>query len=488
MVSPVRSAARSWWVLLAAVAVAVAGCGQAPETSAGSETAAASASSTTTATAGGAADPDAETVADDGAGRDGSWEFPECGDVPNLSAPPEAYRDKPVYVADEGPVEEVRAWAETQPGYETIWIDADHLGWISVGFTQGADARQKDLEEEFAGAGVVAVPIERTEAELDALAERVYRELAPLVAEPHRVTASGSASTGVAALRVPGLTDEIRGEITKRFSGEPLCVDGLEPAPPPGPQPSGGDGWRLLADEEGGESWLVGLAADAAGLAELWTEIGLAAPVPEVDFDEHVVVSFGAVYGSSCPDIRLDDVVVDGAVVYPEIVLVKPQTWCTLDANSHTYVVALERSRLPSGPFVIQLEAELSEYAQPGERLRVDADLSKPGAVPDPAAARHEKDPSKPRKPETHTWPGQSRPYLVDTRCGIEWLGEVNDYAWRTDEPMPDEWEESVDADGLLMVTMTLRVDPEPLIEVELNNRTVVYKLADAEIPECEQP
>jgi len=26
------------------------------------------------------------------------------------------------------------------------------------------------------------------------------------------------------------------------------------------------------------------------------------------------------------------------------------------------------------------------------------------------------------------------------------------------------------------------------LIEAELNNKTVVYKVADAEIPECEQP
>jgi len=332
------------------------------------------------------------------------------------------------------------------------------------------------------------VPIEHTEAELDALARRVYWKLLPLVAEPLRVTASGYASRGVAALRVPGLTDEIRDEITKRFSGAPLCVDGLEPGPPPGPQPSGGDGWRLLADEEGGEHWLVGLAADAAGLAELWAEIGLAAPDLEVDFDEYVVVSFGAVHGSSCPNIRLDDVVVDGAVVYPEIVLVNSRAWCTLDAISHTYVVALERSRLPSGPFVIQLEAEMTEYAKAEQRLRVDADLSKPGAVPDPAAVRHEKDPSKPREPETHTVVGQPRPYLVDTRCGIEWLGEVNGYAWRTDEAMPEEWEESVDADGLLMVTMTLRVDPEPLIEVELNNKTVVYKPTTDEIPECKQP
>jgi len=77
---------------------------------------------------------------------------------------------------------------------------------------------------------------------------------------------------------------------------------------------------------------------------------------------------------------------------------------------------------------------------------------------------------------------------LVGGRCGIRWLGEMNDNTWRTDKPMQKEWEESVEAHGLVEVTMVLRVDPEPLIEVELNGKTVVCHLADAEIPECEQP
>ena len=44
-----------------------------------------------------------------------------CRDVPELAAPPEAYRDEPMYVFSEGPVAEVKAWAESQPGYEEIW-------------------------------------------------------------------------------------------------------------------------------------------------------------------------------------------------------------------------------------------------------------------------------------------------------------------------------------------------------------------------------
>jgi len=452
-------------LLLAAAALVVAGCGRMPAASPGSETT---------------------------SGDPGSWEFPSCDDLPDLAAPPEAYRDEPIYVADEAPVDEVKAWAKSQPGYEEIWIDWDRHGWISVAFSQDAEARQRDLEEEFAGVGVVAVPVERTKAELEALAFRVQRELARFLIKHDAIGVGGSVAWGVAYLEVGVLTEELRREIARRFSGAPLCVDGRDPAtvPAPGPQPSGGDGWLLLADEgSGGDNWRVGLATDAAGLAKEWAELGLAAPLPEVDFGEHVVVSFGTSHGSSCPDIRLDDVVVDGAVVYPEIVNLTTNLICTDDYYPYTYVVALERSRLPSGPFVIQSEAKLWSNSKPEERLIVDVDLSAPGAVAGPDEARHDAGLPEPTPPEQwDIWPDDPWPHLLDARCGIEWLGKVDGYAWRTDEPMPEEWGGSLDADGALNVTATLRVDPETVIEAELGGKTVVYKPTVEEMAECDQP
>jgi len=452
--------------LLAAMAAVAVGCGQAPTTAPGSE-------------------------AGDGDGE-GSWEFPMCDDVPNLAAPAEAYRDEPIYVADEMPVAEVKAWAESQPGFEEIWIDWDHLGWISVGFSRGAAARQRDLEAEFPGVGVVAVPVERTKAELVAIASRARRELAPLVAEHGPIGFDGFVSRGVALLHVGVLTEDFRREVERRFSGEPLCVDGRDPAtiPPPGPQPEGGDGWRLLADQDGGGGswWPVGLAADASGLPVLWESLD--APLPEVDFGKYVVISFGVSHGSSCPDIRLDDVVVDGDVVYPEVVNLTTAIACTADYNPHAYVVALERSRLPSGPFAIQLEAETWSYTKPEQRLLVDADLSQPAAVPEPDAVRPDASLSEPKPAESglYTRPGSSRSYRLDARCGIEWLGIVNHYAWRTNDPMPEEWESAVEADGALEVRAKLRVEPETVIEAELGGKTVVYKPTTDEIPECDQP
>ena len=445
-----------------AAAMVVVGCGQAPDASPGSGRQ---------------------------SYRDDSWGFPACDDVPELSAPPGAYRDSPVYVANEMPKDVVRAWAKEQPGYEGLWLDRERNGWITVAFSRDAAARQEDLEEEFPDVGVVAVAVDHTRERLEALADRVRSELAPFL-EPDAHSVGVDGSKGAAYLEVVALTEQLRGEIERRFSGEPLCVSGSDPAslPPLGPQPEGGEGWRLLADEKGGGRnwWPVGLATEAADLAEFW--VGLDAPVPEVDFEEHVVIAFGAVVSSSCPRIRLDDVVVDGSLVYPEIADLNRALACTADAVPHAYVVALERSRLPSGPFVIQTKAELPSYAKVEERLRVDVDLSEPGAVAGAGAVRPEASVAKPERSARLIEPEFSWPHWLDARCGIEWLGEVNNVVWRTDEAMPEEWEEHVDEDGGLVLAITMRVGPEPSIEAELGGETVVYEPSQGEIPECDQP
>jgi len=63
--------------------------------------------------AGGAVATVSAAAADGGGPRvslDDSWGFPACEDVPELRAPPEAYRDSPVYVFDEMPKDVVKAW------------------------------------------------------------------------------------------------------------------------------------------------------------------------------------------------------------------------------------------------------------------------------------------------------------------------------------------------------------------------------------------
>jgi len=415
--------------------------------------------------------------------------FPSCEEVSVITAPPGAYRDTPIYVENEMPIEEVQAWAATQPGYEGIWIDRDHNGWLTVAFSENAADRQADLESMFPDNGVVAVEVDYTADQLAALQARVGEELSDILDS----FATGSyENKGVVSIDVGVLTPEISEEIDALFAGEPICVDGRDPStvPASGPQPQEGEGWRLLADEApAGEPYRTGIATDAESLRALWTRIGLDATVPEVDFETEVVIWFGAVYGSSCPDIRLDDVVVDGTTVHAVIVLPNPPVACTDDANPHAYVVAVERTKLPEGPFVIQLGPEDPPAGVPEERTVVDVDLSQPGAVAGPDDIGQ--DPGLPGPHYVESGDiietGFARPYRLYIHCGIEWLGEINDYNWRTDDPMPPEWTGAKLIDfETIEVEITLSTGNPPQIAATANGATVTYTPSDDPVPGCD--
>ncbi len=305
-----------------------------------------------------------------------------CADVEKIAAPEGRYRDEPVYTGNEMPADAVEQWAHKQSGFEQLWIDRDRDGWITVAFSEDAGARQDDLERRFPDDGVVAVGVDWTMDELEDVQARVMDELSGRF----EVSSYIDVTKGVVGVGV-GVLKEERVAAVAEFADQPICVDGQEPedAPAEGPQPRGGDGWRLLADEQDtGAVYETGVATDEDQYARLWDDtIGLSDTRAGVDFEEEVVVWFGAVYGSSCPELRLDDVIVDRErdLVYADVVLVDPPSACTEDANSHAYVVALDRDRLPEGPFAIQLDADDPPGGAPGERTLIDADLSEPGAT-----------------------------------------------------------------------------------------------------------
>lgn len=309
-----------------------------------------------------------------------------CGDAPTLTGDPSLYRDEPVYGNATELTEAVGAWAAGQAGFEELWLDRDHHGWVHVGI-YGRDGDVPALQEQvaaaFPGEGVVVVAVPYSEADLQELADRVHRELA----------AAGAPPGGGWAASVPRGRLEIYGVVgtpealaaLQAFAEEPLCVDVMRPEEivPEGEQPAEGVGWRLLAHEQGsGEPYRTGVATTDEQLAALWPGTGVAGEPPPVDWDREVVVWFGAVYGSSCP-IRLDGVTVDGTVLHPEIVVPGsgPMTACTEDANPHAFVVAVERTLLPVGPFAVQLSADDPPPGAPRERTQVQADLSAPGAT-----------------------------------------------------------------------------------------------------------
>lgn len=418
---------------------------------------------------------------------------PRCDALPTITAPDEAYRDEPIYVFNEMPVEDVMAWAQAKPGFETLWVDRDRHGWITLAFSEGAAARQAELATEFPGVGVVAVPVEWTLAELEALQTRVVTDLLG----PSEASSSGiSVTQGVVSIDYPVLTAEHLAEVEARFGGERVCVAGADPAAvvPPGPQVPGGDGWRLLAAEEGvGQAYRTGIATDAASYAALWEAAGVSGEPPAVDFQSEVAIWFGAVYGSSCPGLRLDDVVVDRerAIVHGEIVLPGRSGMCTADANPHAFVVAVPRAALPAGPFWIQLGAEDPPGGVPEERTIVEVPLTEPGSVAGPADLRPgEAVPDPPQSPGAFIEPEFAAQFRTSVRCGIEWLGPLNEVMWRTAVPagtdpfVPEPWLPLVVEDSLT-VEVLVTAGPPASLTATANGHKVVYEPSPDAAPPC---
>jgi hypothetical protein len=290
------------------------------------------------------------------------------------------YRDEPVYVSNEMPTEAVRAWAMSQPGFEDIWIDRDHNGWISVGFSEGAEDRQVDLEQEFPGVGVVAVPLDWTAAELEALRAEAFGAM-----EEAGFPVGGGHSVPAGLVQVwAGELDEEHLAPLADLAGPRLCVEGVDSDEVirDGPQPTEGDGWRLLGAEHSGMTYRTGVATTQEQYAGLWTESGVSGDPPAVDFDREIVIWFGAVYGSGC-EVRLDDVSIDAAqrLIYADLVVPGVHQGCPDDANPAAYVVAVERDRLPEGGFAVQLGPDDPPSGVPEERTLVDVDLRSPGST-----------------------------------------------------------------------------------------------------------
>jgi len=418
---------------------------------------------------------------------------PNCANVPPIEAPPERYAEEPVYVGNEMPTEAVHRWASEQAGFEGIWIDRGNFGWVTVAFSIDADARQAELEEMFPDDGVVAVAVDWTNAELEALQGRIVDELSPLFP----VSTGTLINHGVVNIGIGVLSPERLAVVDERFASDRVCVEGMDPVglPQPGPQPLAGDGWQLIADEATGSPYRTGIAWDDASLGALWVEAGLAAEVAEVDFTRDVAIWFGAVFSGSCPDIRLDDVVIDQErrIVHAEIVQLDVMQACTADANPRAWVVTLERSRLPVAPFSVQLGSPDSGSGVPEERTVVEADLRVPGSVAVPNQVHG--DPGLPEPSFVESGqviePNFDALYRMSVHCGVEWLGELNGINWRAEVPagevdwVPPAWQPVV-TDETLTLDILMREAPDPTVTATANGLSVVYRPSREALPGCD--
>jgi hypothetical protein len=119
-----------------------------------------------------------------------------------------------------------------------------------------------------------------------------------------------------------------------------------------------GPGWQLLASGAAPtEGYVVRVATDQAELARMLADLELD-PMPDIDLATHIVASFGHGIGSSCPEMRLDDVVIDvpGRAVYSVASDPLGPRSCTADlVGGAFFVVAIDRSALPESPFEVRL-------------------------------------------------------------------------------------------------------------------------------------
>lgn len=255
----------------------------------------------------------------------------------------------------DGLAEQVSRWAERRPDdVAGVWWDG-RAGEIVVVAVDPSAAADELATEVGVDAQVRVEQGSRGASELAALQARVG-ELAEFGLTPSSGRRVWDATV---VLYLEFLDDESIAAVRQVFADDldAICVTGADPAtaPPDGPQPIEGDGWRLLHDELTGEGYAADVAVTRAEYDALWTEYGLSGTPPDVDFDAEVVIRFGAVYSGSCPEIRMDDVVIDrdARTVTAEIVQLGGNRDCTADENWRSYVVAVEREALPGVPFTV---------------------------------------------------------------------------------------------------------------------------------------
>ena len=132
------------------------------------------------------------------------------------------------------------------------------------------------------------------------------------------------------------------------------------------PSPSAPAGWHLAATERSSidHAYSVSVATSPTQWRQLWSNYSFTDGLRTSRFADYIVAAFAHGAGSSCPDLVLRDVVInlDKQLVYSDATIAPtPQDPsgnrpCTADlASAVVFLVELDRNRLPTSPFVVDL-------------------------------------------------------------------------------------------------------------------------------------
>lgn len=283
---------------------------------------------------------------------------------PGASIPSEPEPSVSIRIGPDGPelpeeaVADLRAYGAEHAGeFGGLYVDDQSQGSFVMLFTDDLDEHAAALAEIWPRVTVRGVRF--SEAALTELLDSL--DLGAMAGDGTEVV---SASLDTMNNRVTLDVKSNDPTLEARLEGEHGGMLEVTVYPIPGPwaNATDGPGWRLLAagEADGDEAYTVRAASDEAAWDALWTAIGLGGERPPLAIEDEVVVSFGHGIGSSCPELRLDDVEITAELVFSRTSDPLSPRACTADlVGAATFVVAIERTALPDDGFTLQLGPEL---------------------------------------------------------------------------------------------------------------------------------
>lgn len=246
-----------------------------------------------------------------------------------------------------------------------LWVNEPGVGTVML-FTGDLDRHRRAITALAPGLPFEVRPGRFTEAELrklqDELAEQIRRGE---IGDPAMELLSLGLDTKNNALdlQVKSNDPSLKERLEAPFGGRVVAT--VHPLPGPWANVESGDGWRLLAAGVSRglvQPYFVAAATDEEEWLKLWRSIDPVQPVPDFEAAEEIAALFSHGIGSSCPELRLDDTVIDrqAGVVYSATSDPLQPRMCTGDLVGASYfVVALQREALPESPFTLRLQQQL---------------------------------------------------------------------------------------------------------------------------------
>jgi hypothetical protein len=287
-------------------------------------------------------------------------------------AAPPSHGEEPLdeYIAS---TEKLEAYGEEhRDTFGGLYIDPPASNRVVMLFT--ADLERHHEAVNAIRPGTCTRQVEYTEAELRALVDELAQSL---VGEDGIELLVASVDTIGNQVEVSLKSDDPTLEHSLEAMHEGMLDASVFPFPGPWANAKSGDGWRLLATgDELGEAYRVRAARTPSEWKDLWRAIRIDGERPGVDLHDEVVVSFGHGLSRSCPELRLDDVVIEGGVVYSVTSDPLVPRNCTDDLSAAgVFVVALDRGALPADGFTLQLDRDSHKCADCGFVEVIDVPL-----------------------------------------------------------------------------------------------------------------